>query len=278
MIPQAIAIVNGKGGVLKSTLAANLAGLLAVNGYKVLLVELDKQGNTLRDLGLFDSEANDQGARLVAALTGRAPLEVVRDARPALDHVAGGDVFNTMAPVEPDAVDLMLAPLAGDYDIIILDCPPGDREMQIAALTAAHWAVIPTKTDYGSIDGLSAVARMFVEVRDSSNPDLELLGVVLTAVGAQSRAIMRRAREKIVELFGDDSAMLLTVIRYAEAASDDARRLGLLAHEMDRTFDAPIGDQLVGPRRFAASAPGVAGDHQRLAAEIAQRISERVAS
>lgn len=283
MISQALAIINGKGGTLKTTISANAAGILAAAGYRVLLVDLDPQGNLLRDLGLHDSEADDQGAALAAALLGQTDLRVAAGVRERLDLAVGGDALDVL-DVAPEDLELALAPIADDYDLIIVDCPPGQRGLQKAALTAVHFVVIPTKADVASLDGLRRVARLFAEVRSSANPDLELLGVVLADVGSQSRRILRETRDDVATLFGNDETMFLSTIRHAEAPATDARRLGRLAHELDRELYAdlvairsplPTG---TGPRRFAASAPGLAGDHQRLASEIAERISARVPS
>lgn len=276
MISQALLIINGKGGVLKTTISTNLAGLLAAAGYKVLLVELDSQENASRDLGVF-GKVTDQGSALAAALTGRAQLSPVKDVRPGLDFVPGGEHLDEL-DADIDLEDA-LAPIADNYDVVIIDSPPGSKNLQMAALEATHFVVIPTRADAGSIDGLAKVARRFLDVRGGRNPDLDLLGVVLTDVGSQSRAVMREIREQVSELFGRDDVMFLTVIRHAEVPSKHSRQFGLLAHELDREAYASLRVGLpdgAGPGRFSPAAPGVAGDHQRLAAEITQRISERV--
>lgn len=281
MIPQAIAVVNVKGGVLKTTIAANQAGILAVSGYRVLLIGLDPQGDLLRDFGLRGTEVDDQGARLAAALTGQAPLQPWSTGRDRLDIIAGGDVLETIT-VEPGDLDAALADGADQYDLIIIDCPPGNQPLQRTALEAARWVLIPTRADESSLDGLGRVARLFAEIRGGANPDLELIGVVLADIGSQSRRILRETRDHVSQLFGDDSVMLLSTIRHAEVPSRDARRLGRLAHELDRGVYAGLleGDLPAagGARRYPASAPGVAGDHQRLAAEVAERLAQRTAA
>lgn len=276
MIPQAVAIINGKGGTLKTTIAANAGGLLAHAGYKVLLVDFDPQGNLLCDLGRDNDPINDQGAGLAAALRGLADLKPAADVRPGLDLAVGGDALDDFMP-EPDDLDQALAPVADQYDLILIDCPPGIRSLQIAALTTARFVVIPTKPDTASLKGLSRVAALFGDVRAAGNPALELLGVVLVDVGSQSRKILRDTRDDVERLFGTDETMFLSTIRHAQAPAVDSRKLGVLAHELNR--DTVANAELpTGPLRFAASAPGLAGDHQRLAGEIAERITAKVAS
>src|SRR5206468_10346854 len=88
VIPGCVMVSNGKGGVLKTSLTANVAGLSAASGWRVLAVDLDPQGNLASDLGMLD--ASDGGEGLLRAVAEQAPLEPLRDVRPGLDLVAGG--------------------------------------------------------------------------------------------------------------------------------------------------------------------------------------------
>lgn len=281
MHSQAVAVINGKGGTHKTTISTNLAGVLAVAGHRVALVDCDPQGNVLDDLGLVDSAIDDQGAGLAAALTGRGPLILSPTGRDRLDVVVSGEVLKQVE-VEPTDLDDALAGAVADHDLVVIDCPPGYPQLQRAALTAARWVLIPTRADDASIRGMRAVARLFAEVRADTNPDLELLGVVLAGIGSQSRRVLRDTRDKVAELFGREDAMMLSTIRHAEVPSLDARNLGRLAHELDRDTYASLAagslPAATGPRRYPSSAPGVAGDHQRLAAEVAQRLAARAAA
>lgn len=286
MLPQALAIINGKGGTGKTSLTANLAAIFAADGYRVLAVDWDPQGNLSRDLGYHDAESNDNGATMVAALAGEAELAPIPGVRERLDVIAGGEALED-TEVGPDALGKVLAPLAQDYDLIVLDCPPGNRHLQRAALVAAHFVVIPTRHDAASIDGLTRVARLFAAIRTSDNPDLELLGVMLFDIGSQSRKIMRDVREQLAAMFGRDDAAFLSSIRHVEGPPADCRALGKVVHELDRELYAQMmvsGPQLTakgGPRRFSPSTPGLAGDYQRFASEVAERMAaaaERAAS
>jgi cellulose biosynthesis protein BcsQ len=176
MLNQAIAVINGKGGTGKTSITANLGGLFAAAGYRTLLVDMDPQGNLGRDLGYLDAGMSDDGRALFTAVTTGTELLPLRDVRENLDVVAGGELVEDMAAMlysrgtrgqtVTSAVRDALAPLAHDYDLVLLDCPPGNRSLQQMALAAAHFVVIPTKADDASLDGLVQVAKLFTSVRD----------------------------------------------------------------------------------------------------------------
>lgn len=187
-----------------------MAGLLATSGYRVLVVDLHPQGNLAEDLGYTDDSRDDKGRSLAQALMfggGASPVLVVRT---GLDVLVGGSVLDqataglsSRANKDPDGAKLalaqLLAPLAPDYDMILIDCPPGDETLQTAAVAAARWALVPVKTDKSSRKGLGAVASRLDAVL-CINPTLDLLGVVLTAVGSGALAVQREAREQIAAL------------------------------------------------------------------------------
>jgi chromosome partitioning protein len=289
-LERVIAVINGKGGVLKTTLTANVAGLLATSGYRVLVVDLDPQGNLAEDLGYTDDSRDDKGRSLAQALMfggGAAPVVGVR---PNLDVLVGGSVLDqataglsSRANKDPDGAKLALAqllvPLAGDYDMILIDCPPGDETLQTAAVAAARWALVPVKTDKSSRKGLGAVAARLDAVL-AINPTLDLLGVVLTAVGSGATAVQREAREQIAALFNSDHDVVFTAtVRHSEATAQATRERGLLVHELDeqvrkgpKWYEIRRGDakaQAQAPR----SASSVADDLQAVAQEIVFRMS-----
>lgn len=290
MLANAIAVTNGKGGVLKTSLTANLSGLLALAGYRVLVVDLDPQGNLARDLGY--AETSDFGASLFNAIGG-APLTPLFAVRPNLDVIPGGDRLEDIASVvvgrqqrqRDDAASLLdeaLQPLASHYDLIMIDCPPGERTLQSLALTAARWIVVPTRTDDASLDGLVKVAHGVAQARERSNPDLELLGVVLTGVGASAKRVSARARDALHRDLGSADLLFATSIRYSEAVAQDARRRGQLVHELEESLDAgPTWWQrrkdpaLAKIDTISSSAKGLAADYEALALELTSRLAER---
>jgi cellulose biosynthesis protein BcsQ len=284
---RTIAVINGKGGVGKTSVTANLAGLVAAAGYRVLVVDLDPQGNLGTDLGYLGRGLSDAGSGLqAAALTGQAP-PVLKDVRPNLDAVPGGEHLHDLVAVLAsrqmsnrggvETLVASLAAVAGQYDMVILDCPPGSELLQVGALEAARWVLVPTKTDDASRAGLRDVARRFSDARQR-NPELQLLGVVLFGVNTTARRVLRQARLALAEDLGGDEALFSASIRHVEAAAVDARSRGQLVHELEQ-------DVLAGPswwerRRggdtssevLAASATSLAGDYQHLAEEVLSRL------
>ena len=241
---RVIAIINGKGGVFKTTLAANEGGLLAASGYKVLIGDLDPQGNLAEDLGYTGAEVDDEGRNLAQALAFGEPLTPIRDIRPNLDVLPGGThleqataALAAKASKDPEgaklALAMALAPIAGDYDMILLDCPPGDETLQTAAAAAARWLLVPVKSDASSRKGMAAVVQRLNAVL-SVNPDLDLLGVVLTGVGTSATTVQKQARRAIADAFGGSEDVVFDkTVRHSEATAQATRERGLLVHELD---------------------------------------------
>lgn len=290
---RVIAFINGKGGVFKTTICTNVAGMLAASGYRVLLVDLDPQGNAGDDLGYNDMPDNDEGRALAASMAfGTAP-ELRTGVRENLDVLSGGRHLRTASsglaaqaqqPKGPDwrlALAHVLEKIAGEYDLILLDCPPGDDLLQTNALAAARYAVVPVKTDKSSRAGLMAVTERFNGVVDV-NPDLDLLGIVLCDIGTQSRKVRRVATEHLTEMFGGDGGVVFeAAIRHAESTAQEARERGKLVFELEQQAkDGPAwwqvrrGEAQAGST-LPASVSKVAADLHDVAKEIVDRLSER---
>lgn len=284
-----VAFINGKGGVMKTTLSANVGGLAAASGYRVLIVDFDPQGNLAEDLGYTDTDSDDDGRALAAALTFGGPVEPVRGVRENLDVLTGGThleqataALASKAAKDPRGAKLaladVLAPLVEHYDLVIIDCPPGDETLQNAALAAARWAVVPIKSDASSRKGLKAVAHRLDAVLDI-NPQLDLLGVVLVGVGKSATAVQAKARALVAEAFQDDSVMFTSFVRHAEATAHATRERGLLVHELDdavksgpKWYEVIRGEaqaQALAPR----SSSSVADDLLSITQEVIARIT-----
>ena len=284
--PRIVAVVNGKGGVGKTSIAANLAGLLAVAGYRVCVFDLDPQGNLGIDLGYKGAGLGDDGAGfLKACVAGISPMPL-RDVRPNLDVVPGGPELHDLAAFlqtrkssgrGTENIAASIVGLAAGYDITFLDCPPGYAVIQEGALQAARYVLIPSKTDDASRDGLREVARRFQIARDT-NPALELIGVVLFGVKAGATRLRKLAVSRLAQDLGGDSLIFDAAIKQVEAAAVDARRRGQLAHELERALeDAPKWyERLRNPNTagtaVAASAVSLAEDYAALAHELLARI------
>lgn len=287
---RCVAVADGKGGVGKTSLTANLGGLVAESGYRVLLVSADPQDNLGEDLGYGNAGMGDEGANLVAAIRGQAKLEPMRDIRPRLDVACGG------ARIEDDllaylyltraeggqyatALGAALSGVAEEYDLILIDCPPGYHLLQQLALVAARWIVIPAQADASSRKGMSFLAERVAEA-SADNPDLGLLGVVLFDVPANGTRIRARAAEAIAADLGGAELLFDTAIRTAKGAASDCRERGQLMHEMVQALNE-------GPRwwerrktklpkaEISESARTVAGDYQALAQEVLARLVEQ---
>ncbi|WP_219815767.1 ParA family protein [Arthrobacter sp. SX1312] len=294
-LDRVVAIVNGKGGVGKTTITANIGGMLAASGYRVLLVDMDPQGNLAEELGYTDAETNDDGMALAQTLVFAADAKPTIGIRENLDVLMGGSHLDMAAAgltlkaqKDPAAAKGALANglegLADKYDLIFIDCPPGQETLQQAALAAARWALIPVKTDASSRKGLRDVARRLDAVV-SINPDLDLLGIVLFGVNRSAKRVSESAREAIRQDLGSGAPIFETSIRHAEAAAQESRERGLLAFELEEAvLAAPkwwelrrgSGQEHDGPR--SKSAVGVAEDFQALGEEVVARITDSEAA
>ncbi|MFF8911547.1 ParA family protein [Streptomyces olivaceoviridis] len=286
-------IANGKGGVGKTTLASNMAGLVAADGGSVLLVDVNGQGNVGRDLGYRGSSIDDEGEAFADALRTGAPLKPVTGVRPGLDVIVGGQHVGAVPDMlaatyrmqqhrQALALAVCLAPVAARYDLVVIDSAPENPPLQHLALSAARWMVAPTRSDRASInDGLGSISRQFQLVRTAVNPDLRLLGVVLFGSGSASKQIHRNARQWVAEELGADAYLFDTIVRYSEAVGQDARSHGRLVHELEvaaasnpKFWDLRSGRANAGSIVSATSA-SVAEDLATLAREILTRAAEQ---
>ena len=297
-LTNTIAFANGKGGVGKTSVTANVAGIAALSGWRVLTVDLDPQGNLGTDLGYAQSGDTDQGAALMAAIRDGSALKPLRDIRPGLDAVPGGDhmdgLMTVLAPRLLDqsapatAIADALAPLAEDYDLVLLDCPPAGGVLLEAILIATRFLVIPTKRDLGSLHGLVRVARSFATVRSLDNPNLDVLGVALFDFARQDTRILADTKERLIRNLAGAAPVFDTVIRNARKASTDMRRDGLLSFEYEEAADAALRRRVAQrvweqPYRpssngFSKTASGLAEDYQNLTKEVLAAFAERSGS
>ena len=234
----------------------------------------------------------------MAAIRDGSSLKPLRDVRPGLDAVPGGDdmdgLMTVLAPRLLDetapstAIADALAPLAEDYDLVLLDCPPAGGVLLEAILVATRFLVIPTKRDLGSLHGLVRVARSFAAVRSHDNPRLDVLGVALFDFARQDTRILADTKERLVRNLAGAAPVFDTVIRNARKASTDMRRDGLLSFEYEEASHAALRRRVAErvweqPYRpssngFSKTASGLAEDYQSLTKEILAAFSERSVS
>jgi len=180
-----LAVANQKGGVGKTTSAISLAAALAILEKKVLLVDFDPQGNTTGGLG-FDKET--LGGNVYDWLLGGAPFSsIVRGTDlkylsllPANRELVGAEVELVGADRREHVLADRLAERRGDYDFILLDCPPSLGFLTLNALTAADGVLIPIQCEYFALEGVSELLSTIERVRARLNPGLAIHGVIAT--------------------------------------------------------------------------------------------------
>jgi chromosome partitioning protein len=297
-LSRVVSLANGKGGVGKTSLTANLAGEFAREGSRTLVVDLDVSGNLKLDLGLVGHEGDDAGRGVVDAIVEGTPLNIVRDVRPGIDWIPGGARLNWLLPMTYGAGPgipagsvgegwrqaLGKAIAEGEYDMVLVDTPPGNRELQQMALTAARWILVPLRSDPASWEGLQVLGPLVSHAR-KDNTELRWLGMVL--FGHQSTAT--RVRQNVLDNLADDHSaipLLQTAIRSSEKTAQECRLRGLLVRELvDRAASDPSerfralrarrSDPTVSiPESLPQSSTSMAEDYAELAAEVAALILE----
>jgi chromosome partitioning protein len=184
-VGQTIACANQKGGVGKTTTVVNLGSYLALAGERVLIIDLDPQGNATSGLGfdrstidrsVYDAIVDGQDFRDLIVSGPLKGLDVV----PSAIELAGAEL--ELAPVEGRERRLArkLVDTAPDYDYLLIDCPPALGLLTVNALTAANSVLIPLQCEYYALEGLTQLLATLDLVRDHLNPSLSVAGVVLT--------------------------------------------------------------------------------------------------
>ncbi|MBR5900147.1 MAG: ParA family protein [Clostridia bacterium] len=220
-----VAFSNQKGGVGKTTTCVNMSAYLATKGYKVLVVDLDPQGNATTGLGFSKSEVKNS---IYNVMIDDMPVEdaVVKteidnmDILPSNIDLAGAEVELVYVKDRERVLKKILDKTRDSYDFITIDCPPSLGLLTINALSAADTVIIPIQSEYYALEGLSQLMNSIKLVVKHLNPTLKIEGVVLTM--SDNRAIIsRQISSEIRKFFGKrvyDTAIPRN-IRLAEAPS-----------------------------------------------------------
>ena len=191
MLTKVIAVANQKGGVAKTTTAINLSACLAELGKRVLLVDLDPQGNATSGLGvaksklthcIYDVLINDVPIVNVIQKTDNKNLNVV----PARIELAGGEIELVSQSSREGKLKKALESIKTDYDFIFIDCPPSLGILTLNALTAATDVLIPIQCEYYALEGLTLLMNTLETVRKHLNPELNIIGALMTMFDART--------------------------------------------------------------------------------------------
>jgi len=224
-VAKIFAVTNQKGGVGKTTTTVNLAASLAATKRRILMIDLDPQGNATMGSGVSKNEVECSAYDL---LTKKASLEevITRSEVGGYDVIpANGDL--TAAEVEllneigrEHRLKLVLNKVQDQYDFILIDCPPSLNMLTVNALSASDGVIIPMQCEYYALEGLAALMNTIEQIRESINPNLVISGILRTMFDPRN-SLTRDVSQELEDYFGDQvyKVAIPRNIRLAEAPS-----------------------------------------------------------
>jgi chromosome partitioning protein len=220
-----LVVTNQKGGVGKTTTTINLAASLATAGRRVLLIDLDPQGNATMGSGI---EKRGLRTTVYQVLLGEARISAARlksqsggfDVIPANRDLAGAEVEMVDIPERESRLKAALAEISGQYDFVLIDCPPALNLLTVNGLCAANAVVIPMQCEYYALEGLSDLVQTIKKVRANLNPNLEIEGLLRTMYDPRN-SLAQQVSDQLQQHFGDKvyRTVIPRNIRLAEAPS-----------------------------------------------------------
>lgn len=220
-----LAIVNQKGGVGKSTTAVNLSAALAEIGVKVLLLDIDPQGNATSGVGIrkgklefsiYDVLIDGVDVSEVLLSTEMENFDIL----PANIDLAGAEIELVSMISREGKLKKVLQQIDDNYEYIVFDCPPSLGLLTLNALTAADGILVPIQCEYYALEGLGQLINTFNLVKNNLNPDLEIEGVLLTMYDARTN-LSQQVIDEVVNYFHDKvyKTIIPRNVRLSEAPS-----------------------------------------------------------
>jgi chromosome partitioning protein len=224
-VARTFAVANQKGGVGKTTTSVNLAAGLAQAGRRVLLVDLDPQGNATMGSGIDKRKATRTVYHVLLGLGDITTIRIASesggyDLVPANRDLAGAEVELVGLPNREGRLRSALERLANEYEFVLIDCPPSLSLLTVNALAAADEVLIPMQCEYYALEGLSDLVGTIKRVRAHINPRLEIAGLLRTMYDPRN-TLSHQVSQQLVEHFGDKVYRTLVPrnVRLAEAPS-----------------------------------------------------------
>jgi chromosome partitioning protein len=224
-MPRVLAITNQKGGVGKTTTSINLAASLVTAGRRVLLVDLDPQGNATMGSGI---DKRGLKATVYQVLLGETPISAVRvrsqsggfDVIPANRELAGAEIEMVDLSERETRLKTALDDIRDQYDFVLIDCPPALNLLTVNGLCAANAVMIPMQCEYYALEGLSDLVQTIKKVRANLNPGLEIEGLLRTMYDPRNM-LAQQVSDQLQQHFGDKvyRTVIPRNIRLAEAPS-----------------------------------------------------------
>jgi len=222
---RVICIANQKGGVGKTTTAVNLSASIAVGEKKVLLIDIDPQGNSTSGMGLSKEGLN--GTIYHALLRGSGLKEMIQktpltflDVVTSNTDLIGAEIELIQERDREKKLDRLIREVEADYDYILIDCPPSLGLLTINSLTAAHSVIIPLQCEYYALEGLGQLLKTIRLIKQSLNPRLEIEGILLTMFDSRNN-LSHQVADEVRKHFRDKvfRTIIPRNIRLSEAPS-----------------------------------------------------------
>ena len=232
-----ISIANQKGGVGKTTTAVNLSGALAYLGRKVLMIDMDPQGNATRSVGL---DAADVEYSLYHVLTGQAQIEsIIKPTSlrnmfvlPASMELAGADLeIASSFSDKQQRLKRQLDRVAANYDYVIIDCPPSLGLLNVNALVASNSVLIPLQCEYYAMEGLAQLLSTIRKIKQTMNSEIEIEGVLLTMADFRTKFANEVASE--IRKFFKEKVYETSIPRQVKLAEAPSKGKTIIEHSVN---------------------------------------------